>query len=111
MYTLGVPGVCQLLDLYEAPDRLFLVTELCEGGELYNHVIERAEAEDGTPFSEPDAALIMKQVGACSFSGGRYSRLFIFHVFVPFPFLESSIAHLFLRITSSQFYCYIFFSE
>ena len=88
MYTLGVPGVCQLLDLYEAPDRLFLVTELCEGGELYNHVIERAEAEDGTPFSEPDAALIMKQVGACSFSGGEILSTFYFSRFCPFPFLR-----------------------
>jgi serine/threonine protein kinase len=75
---LGVPGVCQLLALYEAPDRLFLVTELCGGGELYNHVIARAEAVDGAPFSEPDAALIMKQVRVpvCSFCRGVIAHLF-----------------------------------
>jgi uncharacterized protein (DUF697 family) len=30
----GVAGVSQLVDVFEAPDRLFVVSELCEGGEL-----------------------------------------------------------------------------
>jgi len=38
------------------------VSELCEGGELYNMVIEKAEAPDGAPFSEFEAATIMQQV-------------------------------------------------
>jgi serine/threonine protein kinase len=42
---------------------VFVVTELLAGGELYNLIIERAEAENGVPFSEREAATVMKQVG------------------------------------------------
>jgi serine/threonine protein kinase len=58
----GKANVSQLLDVFEAPDRLFLISELCEGGELYSQVIERANEDVSRPFTEKEAAVIMKQV-------------------------------------------------
>jgi calcium-dependent protein kinase len=58
----GQPLVSQLLDVYEAPDRLFLISELCEGGELYSQIIDRANEDESRPFTEREAAIIMKQV-------------------------------------------------
>jgi len=72
MRKLSSPGsasiagmVSQLVDVFESPERLFVVTELCAGGELYDLVIERAEAEPSVPFSEFEAATLMKQVLTC----------------------------------------------
>jgi len=50
------PHVVRLTDVYESEDRLDLVMECMEGGELYERVIERRK------FSEVDAAIATKQM-------------------------------------------------
>ena len=35
-------NVVQLVDVFEAPEKLFVMSELCEGGELYDLVLDRA---------------------------------------------------------------------
>jgi serine/threonine protein kinase len=57
------PHIIQLEDVYEDEDHIHLVTELCTGGELYDRVIDKAEAADGTGhFSELDAAHIIHDI-------------------------------------------------
>ena len=38
----SLANVVQLVDVFEAPEKLFLISELCEGGELYDLIFERA---------------------------------------------------------------------
>jgi calcium-dependent protein kinase len=57
------PHIIQLEDVYEDEDHIHLVTELCTGGELYDRVIDKAEAADGNGhFSELDAAHIIHDI-------------------------------------------------
>ncbi|KAL7545871.1 hypothetical protein ACHAWF_010875 [Thalassiosira exigua] len=57
-------GVIRLVDLYEDDDAFHLVTDLCEGGELFDAIVSKAsDKESRDPcFSEDDAARILRQV-------------------------------------------------
>ena len=50
------PGIVRLIDIYRDKQNFYLVTEFCEGNELFDEVCNRDF------FSERDAAIILKQV-------------------------------------------------
>ena len=50
------PNILKLYEVYQDDARFYVVTELCEGGELFDEIIKRNH------FSEKDAAEIMLQV-------------------------------------------------
>ncbi|CAA2983827.1 phosphoenolpyruvate carboxylase kinase 2-like [Olea europaea var. sylvestris] len=52
----GCPNILQLYKIYEDDDYLHMVTDLCDGGDLYDRV------SLGTPFTEQDAAAVLKQL-------------------------------------------------
>ena len=54
--NLNHPNIVRLYEVFEDKNSIFLVTELCEGRELFDEIIER-----GT-FSELEAAIVTKQV-------------------------------------------------
>jgi len=58
--TLDHPNVIELYDVYESPDKLMLVMEMCSGGELFDRIADRASS--GRGYSEHLAAMILKQV-------------------------------------------------
>ncbi|XP_075513462.1 phosphoenolpyruvate carboxylase kinase 1-like [Primulina tabacum] len=52
----GSPNILRLHGVYEDDDYLHLVTDLCDGGDLYDRL------SSGHRFSEPEAAEIIKQL-------------------------------------------------
>ena len=43
--TSPLVNVARLVDVFEAPEQLFVISELCEGGEVYQHIINRGQME------------------------------------------------------------------
>ena len=56
MKNLTHPNIVQLYEIFESKASLYLVTELCDGRELFD------EIQDRKNFDERDAALVIKQV-------------------------------------------------
>jgi serine/threonine protein kinase len=52
----GHPSIIQLHDYFETPNNLYLVMDLCTGGELFDRIIDKGS------FYEEDAARIIKAV-------------------------------------------------
>lgn len=50
------PNIIKIFEFYSCPQTYQIVTEICEGGELFNQIVEHA------PFSEMQAAYIMYQL-------------------------------------------------
>ena len=50
------PNIVRIFEVYQDVKRYFIVTEVCNGGELFDQILKRGF------FSERDAAVIMKQV-------------------------------------------------
>ncbi|KAL7555080.1 hypothetical protein ACHAWF_019004 [Thalassiosira exigua] len=58
-------NIIQLVDVIEDAEHLHLVTNLCEGGELFDKIIQKTshDSRNGPPcFSEDDAARILHQI-------------------------------------------------
>ena len=55
------PNIVRLHDLYENAYHLHIVTELCTGGELYDHVVQKFQSPE-KHFSESEAAQIIYSV-------------------------------------------------
>jgi serine/threonine protein kinase len=61
-------SIIQLVDLYEDEEYLHLVTELCNGGELFDKIVNRASSSskrsDSDPacFSEQEAARVLHEI-------------------------------------------------
>lgn len=59
-------SIIQLRDVFEDEEYLHLVTELCEGGELFDKILERAsrrkEAGEPACFSEEEAARVLHEI-------------------------------------------------
>lgn len=56
MKMLDHPNVCKLFDAFEDKANVYLATELCTGGQLFERIV------DSKCFSESQAAIIMKQI-------------------------------------------------
>jgi calcium-dependent protein kinase len=54
------PNIITEEDVYETPTKLYIVTELCTGGELYDHILELHA--DERKYSEFDAAHIIRSI-------------------------------------------------
>ncbi|KAL8480847.1 hypothetical protein ACS0TY_027389 [Phlomoides rotata] len=50
------PNILRLHDVYEDDDYIHLITDLCDGGDLFDRITS------GTRFSEPDVAAVLKQL-------------------------------------------------
>ncbi|CAM9669694.1 unnamed protein product [Choristocarpus tenellus] len=61
LQTVNHPNIIHLVDVFEDEKNLHLVTELCEGGELFDRIIEKTESEEGH-YSERDAALLVCKI-------------------------------------------------
>lgn len=56
-------SIIQLVDVFEDAEYIHLVTDLCEGGELFDKIVEKSSADNGVPcFEEHEAASIMLQI-------------------------------------------------
>jgi len=56
-------GIVQLVDVCEDGEYIHLVTDLCQGGELFDKIIERSSRDNGVPcFTEEEAAKVMYQI-------------------------------------------------
>jgi serine/threonine protein kinase len=55
------PHIIKLFDVFEDVINVYLVTELCTGGELYDRVVEKTRSPEGH-FSEFDAARILRNI-------------------------------------------------
>ncbi len=56
MRQLDHPNIVRLYEVFHDEKRFYLVTELCQGGELFEEITKRAN------FNEQDAASIIKQI-------------------------------------------------
>ena len=56
MKKLDHPNILRIYEIYQDSKRLFLITELCTGGELFDEIVKQKS------FSEKDAASIIEQV-------------------------------------------------
>ena len=54
------PHIIRLYDVFEDDKNIFLVTELCTGGELYDRVVDKTMSNEH--FSEYDAARITRNI-------------------------------------------------
>ena len=59
--SLDHPHILKILEYFEDDTKYYIVTELCEGTELYEKIIELQQ------FTEHDAAKIMKMLFSCIF--------------------------------------------
>jgi calcium-dependent protein kinase len=50
------PNIMQIFEFYEDKKNFYIITELCEGGELFDQVVEKGS------FNETEAAWVMKQL-------------------------------------------------
>jgi calcium-dependent protein kinase len=50
------PNIMQIFEFYEDKKNFYIITEFCEGGELFDKVVEKGN------FQEADAAWVMKQL-------------------------------------------------
>lgn len=39
------PNIIKLADVFETPDRIFIVMELMDGGELFDYVVEKVQSK------------------------------------------------------------------
>ena len=60
MIKLDHPNIIKLYEYYETETFIYLIMELCTGGELFDTIIERTES--GKPYTEKEAAVIFKQM-------------------------------------------------
>ena len=59
MRLAGHPNIVELHDVYEDDERVYLVMELCKGGDLFD------EIKKNGPFSERDACSVFRQLASC----------------------------------------------
>lgn len=61
------PHIVKLFEVFRDAKRMYLVMEICSGGELFDRIVEEAEkhadgGEDGVAFTENGAATYMSQI-------------------------------------------------
>lgn len=55
-------SIIQLVDVYEDEGYVHLITDLCEGSELFNRIVQKSNAPGVGCFSEEEAAKILYQI-------------------------------------------------
>jgi len=57
-------SIIELIDVYEDTECIHIVTDLCEGGELFDQIVKKASNQDNgsSCFSEDEAAKVMYQI-------------------------------------------------
>ena len=60
MIQLDHPNIIKLYEVYENEKYIYLIMELCTGGELFDRIVENTE--NGVQFTEKQAAEIFKQM-------------------------------------------------
>lgn len=56
-------NIVRLVDVYEDAEYVHLVTDLCNGGELFDRIVEKSSDDNGVAcFTEGEAARIMHQI-------------------------------------------------
>mmetsp|Transcript_59687 Transcript_59687/g.142024 ORF Transcript_59687/g.142024 Transcript_59687/m.142024 type:complete len:667 (-) Transcript_59687:162-2162(-) len=66
------PHIVKMYECFEEKSMLYIVLELCRGGELYEHIVQKARAEGGGGLEEPRAKLFFRQmVSAVSYLHSR----------------------------------------
>ena len=56
MKHLDYPNLVKMYEVFEDKKYMYIVTEICMGGELYDDIINRGK------FKEEEAAILMKQL-------------------------------------------------
>lgn len=55
--------IVRLVDVFEDAEYVHLVTDLCEGGELFDRIVQKSTEDNGAAcFAERDAARIVRQI-------------------------------------------------
>ena len=60
MIKLDHPNIIKLYEYYEDEKKIYLIMELCTGGELFDRIVQNTE--NGIQFTEKQAATIFKQM-------------------------------------------------
>ena len=60
MIKLDHPNIIKLYEVYETEKNIYLIMELCTGGELFDRIVENTE--NGIQFTEKQAAHLFKQM-------------------------------------------------
>ena len=60
MIKLDHPNIIKLYEVYETDKNIYLIMELCTGGELFDRIVENTE--NGIQFTEKEAANLFKQM-------------------------------------------------
>jgi calcium-dependent protein kinase len=60
MIKLDHPNIIKLYEVYENEKYIYLIMELCTGGELFDKIVEKTD--QGMQFSEQEAASLFKQM-------------------------------------------------
>eukprot|EP00271_Cylindrocystis_brebissonii_P017027 TRINITY_DN424_c0_g4_i1.p1 TRINITY_DN424_c0_g4~~TRINITY_DN424_c0_g4_i1.p1 ORF type:complete len:531 (+),score=151.49 TRINITY_DN424_c0_g4_i1:1315-2907(+) len=61
-HVVGHPNVVEIYDTFEDKNNVYIVMELCQGGDFYETILEKMQENGGTPYSEKDAAGIVKVI-------------------------------------------------
>lgn len=71
--ALDHPHIVKLYEVFRDAKKVYLVMELCTGGELFDRIVDEAEAHgDGTAFDERGASTYMHQIlGAMTYLHGQ----------------------------------------
>eukprot|EP00747_Dinoflagellata_sp_TGD_P031992 gnl/TRDRNA2_/TRDRNA2_135669_c2_seq1.p1 gnl/TRDRNA2_/TRDRNA2_135669_c2~~gnl/TRDRNA2_/TRDRNA2_135669_c2_seq1.p1 ORF type:complete len:567 (+),score=140.64 gnl/TRDRNA2_/TRDRNA2_135669_c2_seq1:48-1703(+) len=56
------PNIVKLYEVFKDAKRIYLVMELCTGGELFDRIVEEAEKHEGSAFDERGASTYMCQI-------------------------------------------------
>jgi calcium-dependent protein kinase len=56
------PNIVKLYETFQDARKIYLVMELCTGGELFDRIVEEAEKHEGSAFGEKDVARYMTHI-------------------------------------------------
>jgi len=60
--ALDHPNIVKLFEVFKDAKRVYLVMELCTGGELFDRIVDEAEKHEGQAFGEARGASYMQQI-------------------------------------------------
>jgi calcium-dependent protein kinase len=60
--SLDHPNIVRLFETFEDNKYVYIVLEICSGGELFDEILEKTQGDHPTGFSEFDVCFLMKQM-------------------------------------------------